>query len=512
MNTKYKFSSIALLAAALTFSSCEKALEVTPKQSVDIATALNSRENVNAAIIGVYSRFKSARVYGRDMIAFPEALADNGRYTNKSGRLANEARNLHGAHFSNWQNYYYAINDINLALEAIPQLNVIPAVTDAEKDNWEGQLYFMRALSYFDLVRMYAYDPGTGSVVGANDKGGVPLVTTGVKTLGDAVLRLPARASVSDVYKQIYADLKAAEAKLGNLGTSPATANKQAAQALLARAALYNKDYATAKEYADKVITTSGARLLTASGYVNGWRNRINQESLFEVTFTINAENIGVNESLQTSFTTLVVSGNRSQTGGFGDLVPTNTLLADLGITVASNGNNAASITARTTDVRNQLYELGTTGRGVPYVETTKYFGKNGSINLDNVPLIRISEMFLIRAEAMSTVGSPVFDETAARLDLIKIKENRYSDYAGSTRATADLALTGAALRNEILRQRRIEFAFEGHRFFDLKRLGMDLVKSPHYSNVPFTDYRILPSIPTREIDGNPNLVNNSGY
>ena len=510
MKFTYKISSIALLATALTFSSCENAIEVDPRQSIDIETALNSRENINAAITGIYSRFKSARVYGRDMIAFPEALADNGRFTNKSGRLANEARNIHGAHFGNWQNYYYAINDINLALEAIPQLNVIPAVTDAEKNAWEGQLYFMRALSYFDLVKIYAYDPGTEGTV--NSKGGVPLLTTGVKSINDAVLRLPSRATTAEVYDQIFADLKAAEAKLGNIGTSPATANKQAAQALLARAALYRKDYATAKEYADKVIASHGTRLMTADGYVNGWRNRINPESLFEVTFTINAENIGVNESLQTSFTTLVTAGNRSQTGGFGDLVPTNTLLADLGITVASNGNNAAAITARTSDVRNLLYELGTTGRGVPYVETTKYLGKNGSINLDNVPVLRISEMYLIRAEAQSTVGSPVFDEAAARADLKKIKENRYVGYATSTMAATDLTLTGASLRSEILRQRRIEFAYEGHRFFDLKRLAMDLVKSPHYTNVPFTDYRILPAIPTRELDGNPNLVNNSGY
>lgn len=510
MKIKYRLSSIALLAAALTFSSCEDMLDVTPKQSIDIETALNSRENVNAAITGVYARLKSARVYGRDMIGLPEALSDNGRFTNKSGRFANEARNIPGAHFSNWQNYYYAINDINLALEAIPKLNVIPAVTAEEKAAWEGQLEFLRALSYFDLVRNYAYIPG--AVVPEQDKGGVPLVLQGVKSLEDAVLRQPARASAAKVYEQIYKDLKAAEEKLGNLGAAPATANKQAAQALLSRVALYNKDYATSKEYADKVIATHGGRLLSANNYVGGWRNRVNPESLFEVAFTINAENIGVNESLQTSFTTLVIAGNRSQTGGFGDLVPTNTLLADLGITVSGNGSNTAAITGRNSDVRNLLYELGTLGRGAAFVETTKYLGKNGSINLDNVPVLRISEMFLNRAEAMATPGSAVFDESAARADLIKIKENRYSDYAGSTRAAADLLLTGTNLLNEIIRQRRIEFAFEGHRFYDLKRLGSDLNKGPHYTSVPFTDYRILPSLPTREVDGNPNLVNNTGY
>ena len=510
MNFKYKVSSIALIAAALTFSSCEKAIEVDPRQSIDLSTALTTKENVNAAVIGAYSRLKSARVYGRDMIAFPEALADNGQFTNKSGRFANEARNIHNAHFNNWQNYYYMINDINLTLEAIPQLNVVPAVTDAENNDWVGQLKFLRALAYFDLVRTYAYIPGTESLV--NSKGGVPLLLTGIKTLDDAVLRLPARAPIADVYAQIYADLADAEAKLGDLGVSPALATKQGAQALLARVALYNKDYAKAAEYAQKVIASHGNRLATTANYVSGWRNKANPESLFEVTYTINSENIGVNESLQTSFTTLVVAGNRNQTGGFGDLVPTNSLLADLGITVTNNGANSAAITARSNDVRNQLYELGTLARGVPYVETTKYLGKNGFINLDNAVVLRISEMYLILAEAQAAENSSVLDEAKAREALIMIKKNRYTDYTGSAMAASDLLLTGSALRNEIMKQRRIEFAFEGHRFFDLKRLGMDLVKAPTYTNVPFIDYRILPSLPTRELDGNPNLVNNEGY
>ena len=62
------------------------------------------------------------------------------------------------------------------------------------------------------------------------------------------------------------------------------------------------------------------------------------------------------------------------------------------------------------------------------------------------------------------------------------------------------------------MRQRRIEFAFEGHRFFDLKRLGRDLVKAPHYSTVAFTDTRILPALPQSDIDGNSNLKQNAGY
>jgi hypothetical protein len=138
--------------------------------------------------------------------------------------------------------------------------------------------------------------------------------------------------------------------------------------------------------------------------------------------------------------------------------------------------------------------------------------GKSGVINLDNVPVLRISEAILNRAEAQATAGSPVLNLAAALSDLKAIKARRYTDYTGSAQETADNAMTQAQLLEEILRQRRIEFAFEGHRFFDLKRLGRDLVKAPHYNTVAFTDIRILPALPQSEIDGNSNLKQNAGY
>jgi hypothetical protein len=105
----------------------------------------------------------------------------------------------------------------------------------------------------------------------------------------------------------------------------------------------------------------------------------------------------------------------------------------------------------------------------------------------------------------MATPNSPVFNATAALADLNAIVTNRG--------LPAFTGLTGSALYEEILNQRRIEFAFEGHRFWDLKRLGRDIVKAPHSPNVlPIFDTRILAPIPQREIDGNKNLVQNPGY
>ena len=520
MNRLINIPTLAIIVTALIFCGCKKQLETAPRQSVDDQTALNSKDNIDASITGIYARLKNARQYGRDMITHPEALADNGFATNKSGRLLGEAANNFPTQTANqftitiWSNSYAAINQINLTLEAIPNL-VSPTVTQLDRNRWNGQLYFLRGLYYFDLARVYAYIPG--AVVASQDKGGVIISTKGISSFQDALNFKPARSPIDSVYIQIVNDLTNANSLL--LSTASVnTANKIAAQALLAKVNLYRKNYAEAKRWADSCITLAGTRLTTTGNYINNWRAATNSETLFQVAFLAASENIGVNESLQTSFTTLVTPGITTQTGGFGDLVPTLTMLTDLGITLVGGNTSTtnyavnASIASRSSDIRNLLFEVGTTGRGPSKVECTKFIGKSGAINLDNVPVIRIAEVYLIRAEALGTPGSSVYDAVAALADLKTIKTSRYVGYVGSALETADNALTGAGLLDEIIRQRRVELAFEGNRFFDLKRLGRDLVKGPHYNNVAFTDVRILPLLPQADLDINPNLKQNAGY
>lgn len=498
-------------------SSCEKQLEIAPRQSIDAATALSSRDAIEASITGLYARLKNVRQYGRDLITHPEALSDNGFATNKSGRLVPEANNVLNAHFTGtiWSNSYPAINQINLILEALPSLALTPAISQTERNKWEGQLYFLRGLYYFDLMRVYAYIPG--AVVSAQDKGGVPLSIQGISTAEAALVYKPSRAPIDAVYTQILADLTLANDKLLNPGLGVSLGNKAAAQGLLARVNLYIKNYTDAKRWADSCIALAGNKLTSASTHVANWRAATNGESLFQIVFASSGENIGVNESLQTSFTTLVTTGNQGTLGGFGDLVPTLSLLTDLGfalnggMTTANFGLNH-SVATRSTDVRNLLFEPGSAGRGNIKVECTKYIGKNGFINLDNVSVIRIAEAYLIRAEAQVAAGSAVLNAANALADLKAIKSRRYTDYTGSAQETADNAMTAAQLFEEIIRQRRIEFAFEGHRFFDLKRLGRDLTKTPHYTTVAFTDIRMLPPIPQSDVDGNTNLKQNTGY
>ncbi|HET9747494.1 MAG TPA: RagB/SusD family nutrient uptake outer membrane protein, partial [Chitinophagaceae bacterium] len=379
------FSKYIITAGLISIlaTGCEKQLDIDPRQSIDASTALTSRDAIEAVLTGVYARLKSARMYGRDFITHPEALADNGFATNKSGRLLPEANNNQGAHFTTtpWTSYYAGINQINLVLEALPTLELTPAITQVERDRWEGQLYFLRGLMFFDMVKIYAYIPG--AVVTAQDRGGIPLALTGISTAEAALAFKPSRDPIDAVYTQIIADFTQAESKLLYPGSSVNLANKAAAQGLLARVSLYKKDYSAARSWADKCIATAGSKMTTASTYVSNWRAATHGETLFQVAFATNGENIGVNESLQTSFTTLVTPGNQGVLGGFGDLVPTLSLLTDLGITLnggmttANYGLNH-TIASRSTDVRNLLYEPGNVGRGPIKTECTKFIGKNG--------------------------------------------------------------------------------------------------------------------------------------
>ena len=502
-NMNHKIIAVVLALLLVANTSCDDVLQTDPAQSIDFGSALTSRDGVSAAVNGVYSRLRSLRLYGRDLMLVGDALSDIGRATNNSGRLIGEFNNNVRAHFgeATWQQSYFAINEANLIIEAVPLLTD-PLATQVNKDEWVGSMKFIRALLHFELVRVYAYDPGV--IISGSYMGGIPIRNVATKTVEDALALKVPRDEVAAVYTQIYTDLDDAIAKLPVSVTNRYYANLGAAHALYSRVALYNKDYAKAISEATAAIAFGVGVLQSGNNYVTGWRAAANPESFFEVRFQIAAENNGVNESLQTTCTSipnlsvLGTSAQVSTVGGWGDLVPVASILTDLQLSTTGTGNGT-TIVRGGTDVRGFLYDVGN-GRGSsPKIECIKYIGRSGLQNLDNAPIIRASEMYLNRAEAYMSQAAP--DEVAALADL-----NTFL----AARGLPSSGLTGTALFDEIIQQRKLEFAFEGHRWFDIKRRGLDMVKLPN--NVPYTDFRILPPLPQAELDGNPNLVQNPGY
>jgi hypothetical protein len=302
-------------------------------------------------------------------------------------------------------------------------------------------------------------------------------------------------------------------------------ASKHAALALGSRVALYQGNWAKADSFATAAITLTGGlgSMTTTANYVTGWRAADHPEGIFQVWYATLGENLGVNTSLAATHTTLAAPGTTNAfwapRQGQGDLVPNAFLISQLGIT---GHNFASTLTTSSTppttanpagtppptliysnDIRNRLFEWGVNAAG-HYVECTKWIGKNGGPNWDNSVILRWPELYLNRAEARFRQNN----EAGAWADLNVIRTARIVGF--TVPGVQDL--TGQALFDEILKQRMLEFAFEGHRFYDLKRNGLEIVKVNPAVNLPATDFRLLPRIPVGEVDGNPNMQQNFNY
>ncbi len=515
-----KLFLVCFVAGALSLTACKKQLDIPSRNSLDASIALNTRAGVEAALNSVYSILKRETHYGRDLFSVTEAMADVAFANGRSSRLLGENRNTSLANVNIWAGSYAAINEINLTLAAA---GAVSDASAADKTRWEGEFKFLRALYYFDLVRNYSYIPTF--TVPAQDKGGVVLTLEGFNSAAAAAEFRPSRATTAAVYDQIMSDLYATISLLSNNNRGRNYASKHAALALGSRVALYQGNWAKADSFATAAITLTGGigSMTTTSNYVSGWRAADHPEGIFQVWYATLGENLGVNTSLAATHCTLAAPGTANAfwapRQGQGDLVPNAFLISQLGIT---GHNFAANLTSSSTppttanpagvpppaltyssDIRNRLFEWGANAAG-HYVECTKWIGKNGGPNWDNTVVLRWSELYLNRAEARYRQNN----EAGAWADLNVIRSARIVGF--TVPGTQDL--TGQALLDEIWRQRMLEFAFEGHRFYDLKRNGLEIVKTNPSVNLPATDFRLLPRIPLGEVEGNPNLVQNFGY
>lgn len=471
MNSIYK--RFLYLIPLMFLFSCEQILDVNPKQSIDASIALESQEGIEAALLSAYNRLQSYKQYGRDNFAVSEALSDNAIHTGNSSHLSNEAVNNRGYHLDNWQNSYYAINELNLILDAL-------AGADYDS-NWmqevQGQAYFLRALFYHNLAKSYAYDPT--AIVSEQNRGGVPLMLVGVDDLSK--VGSLQRPDILAVYDQMYADLDLAEDMLAQSTVAgPHKATLAAVYALYSRIALYKGDYEIAADKASLALQTTQASFSSNASFLSDWRQAVHPESIFEVVFN-ESENIGSDQSLRATFTSRATYDAETFT---------------IQAVLAVDPNFYALY--EDADVRKGLFRHGV-GNNASFYEIYKFISKNGVLNLDNVPVLRISELYLNRAEAYAQTNQ----DALARTDINTIRTR-----AGLS--PVDTTLSGDALLDEILLQRRLELAFEGHRWFDLKRNGLDVIKST--GNLNFEDYRILAPIPDRETKADNALEQNFDY
>jgi len=484
--------NIILLTLSLSLASCSKMLEVEPRTSLNANEALSTFLGVQSALNGVYGGLRgpigytatpgAAAYYGREMVLNPELLADNVKNVNPgtcSCRGATLLVNQASAHLNIWNAAYGVITKANVVLSAVEKLN---DGTPAQKASVQAQAYFLRALAYFDLVKTYGYNP---NFVQGGFNLGVPIVVDAVDDL--TKVTYPARATVNEVYAQIEKDLQNSIAQFGTAANPtgvPYVATAGAAHALLSRLYLYMGGAKNAQVVTEATAALSsgvGTFAATPASYISMWAAASKSESIFELQFASTAElpqNPNDN-TIQANYQQVL---NGTTRVGFGDIVVANNLLAMY----------------ETGDVRRSVMVNYTRSDGEQVIQTNKFAGSKGSFGFDNVPLIRVSEMYLNRAEANARSGNEGL--AIADLNIIRNRAGLVSIFPA-----------GTELIDAILKERRLELAFEGHRFFDLTRLGKNIPKET-IAEIPFSDYRILAPLPLTEIDINKQLQQNPKY
>lgn len=484
MKNKFLWPACAL-ALGLSLSACKDALDINPQQSIDAATGYNSAQKVGAAVVGIYARLDNPRLYGTDLVLVPELLGGD-NYINWDGSFQNYRQLRNHTQISNnsnaegiWTQAYDAINQCNLVLDNLG------VVTDAgQKSQYEGEALFIRGAMYFELVRLYARQYQAG---GNNSQDGVPINLLPVTTVDQADVKL-ARSTVEQVYARVIQDLQAAITKLP--GQNVSRASKYSAEALLARVYLQQGNYAAARTAANDVITNSGASLQGSVAAV--FANRNSAESLFEIQQN-DQNNAGTsNDGLATYFAGYSPNGDQGVLYGRGDvrvLPAFSTLYED------DDVRGTDSLSAITTK---KLIYLSDGNNRANRLRTLKWrtYGQN-------IPIIRLAEMYLIRAEANVRIGNP----------LLAVQD------VNTVRSRSGASPLDAVTIDDVLLERQLELAFEGFRIHDLKRVNGIVIAAaaatattPAVAEVRASDARFILPIPQREINNNPNLKQNPGY
>lgn len=461
-----------LLIVAFMISSCKKDfLNREPYGALPTNESITNVADMRTALNGIYATLRSPNLYGRTIPLFADLLADNVYIsTTNSNRYLDFFQVNYTVNNTNaagiWQTAYNAIlnanNVINSSLEGTPEI-----------DEYRGQALALRALMYFELVKHFS-KPYT---VNPNALG-VPLILT-----YDPFVK-PQRNTVAEVYTQIENDLNQAT-QLMTLDNSSGYFSKYAAEALLARMYQFKGEWANALALAEDVINFSGYNLLELNQVLGYWASNTPRtdklETLFEVVFDL-VGNAG-NSSLAYFY---------DQNGGYGDALAAQSLYDKYSAT----------------DVRRSLILTFSPTRG--NVKVVNKYPNSSQPDKDEVKVIRLSEVYLIAAEAAYQTNN----EPLALSYLNAVATRRDPDFTGYNS-------TGPALLNDILLERRKELAFEGHRYWDLARYDLDVVRvnlAGNYPGVPLiipANYfrRILP-IPQSELDANPNIrtQQNPGY
>ncbi len=492
---KYIKNIFSLSLVLMLNSSCKKdLLTPLPQTTVPDVTAFDTPERILNETRGLYSALKNGNFYGGRYQVWGEVRAEN--YLNLTtnvvtgfdvwnlnalGTSTNSVRNL-------WSQGFYTINLCNLFVEGMyGKGNTVVGTTLGNQ--YIGEAYLVRALSYYSLLQLYARPFADG----AGSKLGLPLRLTGIKSNGSSAM---ARNTVAEVYTQIIKDLDSAEIKLpltygaaaNELNTT--RSHRNTAIALKTRVYLSMGNYPAVITQANKIVAQSVAPFSATSGVPHALQPSITNifgaapvynttESIFSLPMTSTAGDF---------------PGTQNQLGFY--FVRNGTALgsAEYSLNLAA-GSIWANAGWSATDIRRTALTFLNSSNGRRFM--SKY--QNPSPYLDYAPVIRYAEVLLNLAEALARTN-PLVDARA--LNLVNAVHLR-SD------ATPIVAATQTQLINAIMLERQIELLGEGLRNGDIMRLLQDI---PAKGSVPLktpSESGYIWPISADELALNPLMVDN---
>ncbi|RZK46394.1 MAG: RagB/SusD family nutrient uptake outer membrane protein, partial [Pedobacter sp.] len=363
---KLIYKILFAFSLAVSFTACKKALEVEPQQSIDAGNALENDQDVNALVVGAYSVMGGGSLYGTNLLMLADLQGSDGvatwRGTFTSPRqIANKTMTRDNADANlTWTAAYNAINLANITL------NSLDLVKDADlRTQLEGEAHFIRGIMHFELVRFYALPWGATA---DNSHLGVPIKIKPTANETEAFEKVP-RSTVKQVYDLVIADLTAAVSLLPE--ENEKRASKYAAYGFLSRVYLMQSNYVGALAAADSVIESGLFRLNASVSAV--FSNKNTPESIWEIQQNEQNNAGTANNGMATFYASLPGIGR-------GDVR-----------VVAAYVDTAYP----TNDLRQtEWYYEGTGAR-----PGNTYNGKWKSFS-QNIPIIRIAEMYLTRAES----------------------------------------------------------------------------------------------------------------
>jgi starch-binding outer membrane protein, SusD/RagB family len=433
---------IILLISFIVMSCSKDFIELPPESTVSVDDVYKTDKDFQDAVTGCYNAFHSIYqnfwVFGdlRSDDSKQEIFSNIALLTVDNFTLSNDAGLVRDA----WRNYYRAINRANAVLSKIESTD--PSVIK-NKERYIAEAKFLRALAYFDLVRIF---------------GDVPMITS---VISEVEAYNIGREKADKIYDQvIIKDLLDAENILPvkYTGMDMGRATKGAAKALLGKVYLTRKDFIKAESKLQEVTTLGYSLLPNFNDLFDYTKNEHHSEYIFDIEYE---EGISLGNNLTNNFLPNSVSmaafygiaGGRGETNS-----PTDDLMAafdaqDLrkSITVAKGGYTDAN--------GNFVTLLPTTSQSY----TKKYITKvaTGGDSKVNWKVIRYADVLLMYAEALNENG-----KTADAIGYL----NQVRSRAGLNSYATNLSQEEA--REKIYLERRLELAFEGHRWFDLVRTG----------------------------------------